>query len=209
MRVVLNFAISADGKIGTHTGGASKFTSHADLQRLWQIRLQADAILVGRGTLEADNMSMTIPEHCAPPRQPLRLVASRRGQFNPTHPVFQTAGGPIHLLCTDARIENAPAGVRCHHSSLSTFIDTCRQELGIQTLLCEGGGELVRSLVELGLVTDIHLTMAGHTLIGGATAPGILGRISAHLQASQRFRLTHFEPLDNGECFLSYQREDA
>ncbi len=203
MKVILNFAISADGKIGCHTGGASKFTSQQDLQRLWDIRLRADAILVGRGTLEADQMSLTIPAELNPPRQPLRLIASRKGQFDSSHPVFHKAGGEIHLLSTES---TAPPRKGCavHHMSLLDFLTYCEQELKIETLLCEGGGELVRSLAELNKISEINLTLAGHTLIGGAQAPGILGNLSEHLPASQHFSLTHCEPLENGECFLTY-----
>ena len=71
-KILINFAISADGKIGSSQKGPSRFTSKADLDRLLQIRLRADAILVGRGTLEADEMSMTIPPELNPSKQPLR-----------------------------------------------------------------------------------------------------------------------------------------
>ena len=59
--VLINFAISADGKISTVNKDPAHFTSTRDLQRLLKIRGRADALMVGRGTLEADNMSMTSP----------------------------------------------------------------------------------------------------------------------------------------------------
>jgi len=209
MNIILNFAISADGKIGTKQKDASKFTSQKDLERLWAIRMRADALMVGRGTLEADHMSMTIPEHCHPDRQPLRLIISRQGQFDLSHKVFHTPhGGAIHLLGTEQAPSAELEGVTTHHQSLASFLTHCEQQLGIQTLLCEGGGELVRSLAELGVISEINLTIAGHTLIGGAEAPGILGNVMSHLPASQHFQITHFEPLETGECFLTYQRVD-
>jgi len=189
MKVMVNFAISADGKIGTWKGGSSKFTSRKDLERLWEIRKFADAIMVGRGTLEADNMSMTIPSEANPDN----------------HPVFQKEGGKIHLLSTESEISGAPKGVSCHYDSLSNFLEYCEQELEIKVLLCEGGGELVRALAELRKLDEIHLTVAGHTLIGGAMAPGILGKETRHLPSSIQYELSYFESLGNGECFLSYQ----
>jgi len=203
MKVIVNFAISADGKIGTSKRDASKFTSRRDLERLWEIRMRADAILVGRGTLEADNMSMTIPPECNPKQQPLRLIASRKGQFKPEHPVFQKPGGDIHLLTTHASSCNI-LGHQTHFMPLSEFLSYCKDQLGIKTLLCEGGGQLVYSLAQLGVLSEIHLTIAGHTLIGGQHAPNILGGLQPHLSHSQHFTLSHFEPLQNGECFLSY-----
>lgn len=204
MRVVLNFAITADGKIGTRAGGASKFTSRKDLERLWEIRKEADALMVGRGTLEADNMSMTIAAEAQPDRQPIRIIVSRTGGFSYDHPVFHTPGGDLHLLTTDISITSPAPEVTTHHMALPAFLRHCEEKLGIQTLLCEGGGELVRSIVELNAVTDIHLTLAGHTLIGGKLAPSILGKLSKYLPESQHFTLSHFQEIPEGELFLSY-----
>ncbi len=204
MKVILNFAISVDGKIGASSGGASKFTSKKDLERLWEIRKTADAIMVGRGTLEADHMTLTIPTEVRPAKQPLRIIVSRKGQFDFKHPVFHKEGGEIHLLSTGTPLKNPPPSISAHQMPLGTFLKYCKETLYIKTLLCEGGGELVRSLAELNVITDIHLTLAGHTLIGGAGSPGILGLLKTHLSKSQKFKLTYFEPFDNGECFLSY-----
>ena len=78
----------------------------------------------------------------------------------------------------------------------------------MEHLLCEGGGSLVRALAELDALDEINLTWAGHTLFGGEGAPTITGALGDHLPASLHFELTHFEPLDNGECFLTYTRKD-
>jgi len=207
MDVMLNFAISADGKIGTKVGGASKFTSQEDLERLWKIRKKADAIMVGRKTLEADHMTMTIPEAAKPIKQPLRMIVSRAGRFNFQHPIFQKDGGPIYLLSTEREVNHPNSQVNYHHSSLPSFLNYCDKELGVKDLLCEGGGELVDSLARLNVITEINLTIAGHTLIGGKEAPTILGKLSEHLPQSVEFRLSHFEPLENGECFLTYIRK--
>ncbi len=205
MNVILNFAISADGKIGTSAGGASKFTSQQDLERLWEIRKSADAIIVGRGTLEADNMSMTIASQANPTRQPLRIIVSKKGSFDRKHKVFHSSGGDIHLLSTESKVTTPfPEGVSVHHMPLKDFLSYCEEILQINHLLCEGGGQLTQALAKLGLITTIHLTLAGHTLIGGSSAPGILGILEEHLEHSLHFNLTHFSPLENGECFLTY-----
>ena len=62
-----------------------------------QLRENADALMVGRGTLEADRMTMTVPGKST---QPLRCIVSRTGAIPPDHPLFHKAGGPIHLLVT-------------------------------------------------------------------------------------------------------------
>lgn len=204
--MVLNFALSADGKIGLPGGGASKFTSQDDLERLWEIRKSADALMVGRKTLEADQMTMTIPQEVGPSHQPLRIIISREGKFRPEHPVFQKNGGQIHLLSTETPVSPEIPGTESHHMLLPAFLDYCAETLKVETLLCEGGGELVRSLAELNVITDLHLTLAGHTLIGGKESPGILGTLKTFLPASQVFSLTTFKETAEKELFLSYTR---
>lgn len=213
-KVLINFAVTIDGKVSTVSKDPAHFTSKADLYRLLSIRTRADAILVGRGTLEADSMSMIIPGELKPTRQPLRCVASRTGKFDLAHKIFHTPGGAIHLLATDAPENYDPtsyrtAGAVVHQSSLGTFLHELATSHGVETLLCEGGGTLVRALAELDALDEVYLTVAGHTLFGGAGAPTITGIPSDHLPASLEFDLQECEPLDNGECFLTYRRKQA
>jgi len=210
-RILINFAITADGKTSTRSKDPAHFTSKLDLHRLLEIRKQADAILVGRGTLEADAMSMTIPAELKPARQPLRCIVSRSGAFDLSHKVFNSQGGTVHLLVTDPPADYNPlpyesAGAVVHQCPLPDFLHRLRTEYNIATLLCEGGGSLVRALAELDAIDEANLTWAAHTIFGGSEAPTITGALGPHFPATLHFALTHFEPLDNGECFLTYER---
>ncbi len=194
MRIILNFALSADGKISTRGNSPAHFTSKRDLERLHEIRKQADAILVGRGTLEADQMSLTTPG-----ADPLRCVISRHGNFDPAHPLFHTPGGPRHLIITESQERpNLPAQI--HHCSLQEWL----QRVPINTLLCEGGGSLAHELFQHDLVDEINLTWAPHTLFGGKTAPTLTGRPGDFLKSSKHYELSKMEELGNGEVFLTY-----
>ncbi len=200
-RIILNFAISADAKISTRNGDASGWTSDADSDRYFNIRRKADAVLVGRGTQEADHMSLTTPDHTH-----WRCIISRSGRFDPQSKAFTTDGGPLHLIVTepypDFQADDWEAMV---HGSLESFLAHAASS-GIQTLLCEGGGQLVRELTKKNLVDTIHLTWAAHTLFGGRDAPGITGLLGEFLSKSRQFTLTHFEPnLSHSECYLTYE----
>lgn len=201
-KIVLNFAISADAKISTRNGDPSGWTSAADTERYFQIRRQADAVLVGRGTQEADSMSLTMPRH-----EHWRCLISRAGGFDPNATVFQTEGGPIHLIVTDPGDHFSPGDwPAVVHSSLEHFLSHAQSE-GIKSLLCEGGGQLVKTLATKDLIDEIHLTWAAHTLIGGYKAPTISGVPGPFLETSRPFQLTHFETHEESqECFLSYAR---
>jgi len=208
--VSLNFAISADGKISSIDRRPSGWTSKDDFERLLSLRLEADALLIGRGTLVADAMNMTIPARLNLARQPLRCVVSRSAAFDPDHPLFQTPGGEIHLLVTNPENNppaNLPGNPAIHRGNLHDFLANLRREHDVNQVHCEGGGELARSLFELDLVDAIHLTWAGHHHFGGRDAPTLTGLPGDFLPASRQFRLDHFDPRpDLGECFLSYRR---
>ena len=199
-----NLAMSADGKISSTPPRPSGWTSRADHTRLLALRGDADAILVGRGTLEADQMTLTVPGKEV---QPLRCIVSRNGLLDPAHPVFTKPGGGIHLLATGKSNGREIPGVTVHEASLEEFLETLKVEYRVERLHCEGGGQLVHALAELDAIDEFHLTIAGHTLFGGrdsATATGVPGDF---LPKSATFRLSDFEPsLAEGEVFLSYTR---
>ncbi|RYD21388.1 MAG: RibD family protein [Verrucomicrobiaceae bacterium] len=201
--ISVNFAISADGKISPVAKRPSGWTSEADHRRLLELRAGADALLVGKGTLVADRMTMTVP---GPEKQPLRCIVSRSGRLDPDLPVFQKPGGQIHLCVTgDAPVEIP--GVMVHHQTLAGFLSTLAAELGVKRLHCEGGGELVRELMELDAIDEFHLTLAGHTIFGGLSAPTVTGIPGNFPAGSLDFELSGFEPVaGTGECFLSYRR---
>lgn len=199
-RIITNLAISADGKISSVDRRPSGWTSASDHARLKQLRLGAQALMVGRGTWEEDRMTMTSPEN------PLRCVVSGSGNFDRSHPIFTTPGGAIHLLVTGGGEVDPIDGATIHHASLGAFLEILAQDHGVQRLHCEGGGSLIRSLAVLDAIDEFHLTWAGHTLFGGKAAPTPTGVPGSFLPASLKFELTAIEPTSEGECFLSYRR---
>jgi len=200
-----NLAISADGKISSVSRRPSGWTSPADHARLLELRQNADALLVGRGTLETDRMTMTVPG-----KSPLRCIVSRSGVLPPDLPVFQKPGGPIHLLVTGNPGASRLPGVILHHETLAGFLSKLAADHGVKHLHCEGGGGLIRSLAEIDAIDEFHLTLAGHTLFGGQHAPTATGIPAEYLPETRIFSLSHFEPRpEEGECFLSYRRKTA
>lgn len=200
-----NLAVSADGKISSVDHCASGWTSREDHARLLELRRAADALLVGRGTLEADRMTLTVP---GKPVQPLRCIVSRRGVWDASHPLFHKPGGPIHLLVTENRAAVAPSGVVLHHGALEDFLSDLATQHGVRHLHCEGGGGAIRALAEMDAIDEFHLTLAGHTIFGGQMAPTATGILGDFLPSSPEFEMSAFSPQPGaGECFLSYRRK--
>jgi 2,5-diamino-6-(ribosylamino)-4(3H)-pyrimidinone 5'-phosphate reductase len=203
-RISINLAISADGKISSSPPRPSGWTSRADHARLLELRENADALLVGRGTLEADRMTLTVPGKS---KQPLRCVVSRSGKLDPALPVLHAPGGDIHLLVTGELVGPVDSKVTVHQQTLAGFLEVMATEFEVRRLHCEGGGQLVRALAELDAIDEFHLTLAGHTLFGGLNAPTPTGVPGDFLPKSVAFDLRDFQ-LVADECFLSYVRRD-
>lgn len=202
LRIIANFALTADGKISTTGNSPARFTSKADLVRLHEIRQTADAILVGRGTLEEDQMSMTTDKSPAP----WRCVISKSGNFDPTHKLFHSDGGPIHLIVTrkqSTKIKNTTV----HHSSLNDWLAWMSDQPEVSTLLCEGGGQLMRELLELDVIDELYLTLAAHTVFGGENAPTLTGIPGEFLPEARHFELKTLSQGSLDEYFLHYCRK--
>ena len=204
-RVSVNMAISLDGKIATKAYTPARFTSAADGQRLLQLRAGADALLVGRGTLEADTMRMIVPAEVLGERPgPLRCIVSRKGCWDVKHPVFQSEGPAVILYshCVSA----SPRGVEAVEVNGLLEVMEDLYDRGVKHLHCEGGGMLLYEMMENDWVDDLFLTWAAGVAFGGATAPSIVGEAGAYLPQSREFEIAEFMKADQGECFLHYKR---
>lgn len=196
-------AVSADGKISSASRHPCGWTSSRDHQRLLDLRRGPQAIIAGRTTVLTDRMTMTAPGEATPP---LRCVVSRSQALPENHPVFHRSGGPIHCLFTEKIPPDAPLQANLHQMSLADFIRTLHRDHAVNHLHCEGGGGLIRSLAELDWLDELHLTLAGHTIIGGTSAPTLTGSPADFLPQSRKFKLMLFETAPElGECYTSWR----
>ena len=221
-KIHAHFAMTADGKISTKNFTPSQFTSPADKARIGQIRARHDAILAGRGTVAADTMSMRLSSaqlrkerlKAGLPPEPLRVVISNTGKIDPAWKIFQHTGSPIVILSTTRmplklRAVLAPlCDLHLYESPsvpLAAALAMLRAEYGVKSLVCEGGGSLLRSLAAADLVDEIHLTLAP-ILFGGVAAPTLTGLPGDFLPKPLDFRLAKIEPM-GGECLLHFKRK--
>lgn len=219
--VSANFALSFDGKIAARGRGSTSFTTACDRRRMLELRAAADAVLVGRGTLEADDMPLRLPSRslragrvrAGKPAEPLRVVFSNSGRLRPDLRLFR-GGAPIVVFTTAAM----PAAVRrrlekvadVHVEPRAKRVDPRRalsilaRDYAVRAALCEGGAELFRSLVVAGLVRELHITFSP-LVIGGAEAPTLLGPArSSRLRRAIPLRLVNFRQT-GAEGFATYR----
>ncbi|NHN59258.1 MULTISPECIES: 2,5-diamino-6-(ribosylamino)-4(3H)-pyrimidinone 5'-phosphate reductase [Halorussus] len=186
MRVVVNAAMSADGKLSSRRREQIAISGPDDFDRVDALRAGSDAVLVGVGTVLADDPHLTLddPERQAArrdrdePAQPARVIADSRARTPTDARVLDDAATTYVLIAEAApadRVEALEAaGARLvtageERVDLSGALASLERE-GVDQLMVEGGGELIFSLFEESLADELRV-FVGSTIIGGRDAP--------------------------------------
>jgi len=220
--VILHFAVTADGKVSTSKHTSARFTSAHDKRRLLEVRALADAILVGRGTLETDRMSMDLPNQRLRERRikegksecPLRVILTASGNISISLSVFEKGDAPIVIYSTE-RMAPAQRRLLSEHAAVhvagSDDLDLVwllwhlYEHYQVRSLVCEGGPTVVKALAQIDVIDEIYLTIAAK-IFGGLAAPGLTGLPGEFLPASRQFQLIDIDRGEN-ECYLRYRRK--
>jgi 2,5-diamino-6-(ribosylamino)-4(3H)-pyrimidinone 5'-phosphate reductase len=188
--VLVNMAMTADGKIATANRAVSSFGSPRDQAHMYELRATADAVMDGARTVDLGPVLLG-PGGPAYQRRRLRnglaeynlrIIVSGSGSVSPDAAIFKKRFSPIILLTTKR-------GVRGKLKQLQALADEVRicgatrinfhaalawlrAKWGVKRLLCEGGGELNAALFEADLVDELNLTICPK-IFGGQRAPTI------------------------------------
>ena len=184
--VTAKFAMSLDGKIATHTGDSKWVTGAAARSCVQEMRRASDAVMVGVNTVLVDNPQLTARDGDGRPlaRQPLRVVldsdartpSGARLLREPGQTVIAVTVAPderVRLLEeTGAEVLRLPAN-REGLVDLCSLLETLGAR-GVVSILVEGGGTLLGSLFDQGLLDKVAAFVAP-VLIGGRSAPSPVG----------------------------------
>ncbi len=174
-RVILNAAMTLDGKIAT-TSGDSRISSNADLRRVHKLRSEVDAIIVGIGTLISDNPRLTVRRVNG--TNPFRVVVDSLARTPPTSRIFASKDGKTIVAVSRKapnmrvkRLEERGAKiVRCGSPRVDLRALLARlHSMGVERVLLEGGGKLNWSMLANHLVDEIRITVAP-LIVGGEKA---------------------------------------
>jgi diaminohydroxyphosphoribosylaminopyrimidine deaminase/5-amino-6-(5-phosphoribosylamino)uracil reductase len=171
--VVLKAGVSLDGRIASESGESQWITSPAARARGHALRHQLDAILVGGGTLRADDpgLDTRLPEGGGVDALPVVLDSGLR--IPPDARVLRAGARPLIVCAEDAPDrDDLPADLlrvpRGEGGLDLPAVLAGLHERGIQSVLVEGGGRVHRSFLSAGLVDRVHLFVAPRVLAGGA-----------------------------------------
>jgi 2,5-diamino-6-(ribosylamino)-4(3H)-pyrimidinone 5'-phosphate reductase len=220
--VLINMAMSADGKIAPPHRRFVAFGSRRDHANLLALRATADAVMCGARTVDSAPVTLdaggTAYERqrvrAGLAKQNLRIVVSGSGSVDPGAVIFRHPGSPLIVLSSGQapksrlaklkRLANCVKVCGKNRVALGQTLRWLRREWAVKRLLCEGGGELNFELLRLGLVDELHLTICPR-IIGGRDAPTIAdGDGFAHLAKVANLAMTRQRRI-GGELFTTWR----
>ena len=175
--VTAKFAMSLDGKIATASGDSKWITSEDSRKQSRILRGQADAVVVGIGTVIKDNPRLTVRDESDLPSndQPVRIVVDSNARV-PLESKLLAEPGLSIIATSQPDIENArrlsDAGVEIIRSPGNDgnvdlhYLLASLAARGITSVLVEGGGILLGSFFDLGLVDKV-VAFISPVIIGG------------------------------------------
>ena len=216
--VILKLAVSADDKIGA--AGPRPVAITGDIAKTWVhlLRAQCDAILVGIGTVLADDPLLTCRLPGMEARSPVRVVLDRAlrmpGTSRLAHSARQT---PLWVMTSD--MAEAPAAMKLGAAGAQVMRVTATttppgldllavlhalSEKGITRLMVEGGARVASSFLSAGLVDEIWL-LRGPEPVGADGIPALGALPLAAITQSQAFRVRASETLGR-DTLTIYER---
>lgn len=180
--VIAKWAMSLDGRLNRPPGEPQWLTSPTARRHAMRLRAEVDAILVGAGTVRADDPQLTV-RGIRNVRQPLRVVLTRSGDL------------PIAAkLFTDEARERT---LVIRGKSLRAALRELGRR-GVTSVLIEGGGDILGQAVDARLVQEVCCYLA--PLLAGGSVPAVGGRGIGELAKRLKFKTYRYERLGPDVC---------
>ncbi|HEX5618889.1 MAG TPA: dihydrofolate reductase family protein, partial [Solirubrobacteraceae bacterium] len=167
--VYVNMIMTVDGRTALD-GRSAALGGEADLETLLELRTQADAVLIGTGTLRAEGYARLVGNEERRARRvdlgladdPLAVLISRRFDIPWDAGLFQAADQPVLIYAgVEGDVPDVPAPVEVVALSDATPAAALAdlRTRGVRAVLCEGGPTLFGTLVAAGLVDELFVTL--------------------------------------------------
>jgi riboflavin-specific deaminase-like protein len=172
--LVLNMVATLDGRIAID-GRSGPIGDEADREIFHGLRTQADAVMVGAGTLRTERYGRIVRRPDRRDRRvaegldadPLAICVSARLRLPPDLPLLQDPDSRVAVLTASLdELPDGPAevvylrGEPGAELTLAPLLRKLRSEHGVRSILCEGGPSLNESLIREGLVDELFLSVA-------------------------------------------------
>jgi len=218
--VLLSVATSVDGCIDDTTPDRLYLSNEADFDRVDQVRADADAILIGAGTMRTDNPRLIVKseqrraERVARglPADPLKATITATGDLDPGLKWFHHGGAKIVYTVDGAADRLARRlGDLAEVVSLGARIDLAAllsdlRGRGVRQLMVEGGEQVHTAFLSQGLVDEIHLAIAP-LLVG--RGPRFLAPTRYPWPTTRRMRLAEVRPIGDVVLLRYCPKQDS
>ncbi len=171
--VVAQLGQSLDGRIATQTGASKYISGFEALKHLHRLRAEVDAVLIGVGTLIADDPALTVRH--VEGRHPVRVVIDPNGRAPAGARILHDGaaevivvtrpGGPVPAGARRIELEPSPCGCFAPSSLIAALAAE-----GLTRILVEGGADTLARFLDAGAVDMLHVLVA--PIILGSGKPG-------------------------------------
>jgi diaminohydroxyphosphoribosylaminopyrimidine deaminase / 5-amino-6-(5-phosphoribosylamino)uracil reductase len=196
--VVGHLGQSLDGKIATECGHSNFINGASNILHLHRMRALMDGILVGAGTVAADDPQLTV-RLCDGP-SPTRIVIDTNRQLRDNHRLFNDGAAPTLIVCAQDQMK--PGATHIGRAELlgvpraGDWIDvqgllSALTARGVRSLLVEGGGVTISRFLRAGALSRLQITIA--PVIIGSGRPGVVLPAIARMDEALRPPMRRFE----------------
>ena len=195
----VNCAMSADGKLAGEDRTQVRISSDEDKTRVKNLRKKYDAIMVGVGTIVADDPHLTFKDGDYD-TNPIRVVLDPHGRTPEDAQVLDERAPTVMVTLEDCDVEwDCEEIISSGKDSidLDKVMEELAEEIGIENILVEGGGRTIASLFKARMV-DRYSVFVGGLVIGGANAPTPCDGDGWVAENGIKLELKDFEVLGNG-----------
>lgn len=208
--VTLKLAQSLDGRIAASTGDAAWISDMESRRMVHRLRAESDAVVVGSGTVHADNPGLTV--RMVKGRNPYRIVLSSHPDFKRSLKLFTNNDDARTIIATTKAAAERLSGKnltvwslkkRRGGIDLEDFLEKAGR-FGIMSMLVEGGGALATSFLHAGLVDKVMLFTA--PMIIGKGMAGVDDLHVTNIAKAIRFTNYAFTPSGGDILFTGYPK---
>jgi len=218
--IILNAAMTADGKIDTAERQGAKISSEGDWERVDQLRAEVDAVMVGGSTLQKEDPRLTVKslelrkqrQLAGRPENPAKVGIISNAGMAPNGQFLNEGPSRVILFTTDQtsaeQIDELQKSGACVILTGSRVVDlrkamrTLKSE-GVNRLMLEGGGTLNAAMFAAGLIDEVRVYIAP-LIFGGADAPTLADGLGLSREQAVHLDLKSAETHPDGGVLLTY-----
>lgn len=174
-RIILKWAETSDGFIARQNNDSRWISDAYSRQLVHKWRSEEDAVLVGSGTAWYDNPKLDVRDWSG--RNPVRVVIDRYLKLGPNQNLFNHEQ---MTLCYNLVKEEAQKNLHFIQLREDNFLQSLVQDLyrrNIQSVIVEGGGQIINSFVKLSLWDEARIFVSPQTFGAGTPAPRLSGEV--------------------------------